>query len=189
VFRHVSSGDLLRDAVKRQTAAGVEADSFMKRGELVPDMLIARMIQEWMAEHSGNFTLLLDGFPRTVAQAEMLDAAVAASGVSLDSVVLLEVSEKTLVDRIAGRRICPACGAGFHVVTIRPKREGICDTCGAGLVTRKDDDPETVRNRLAVYQSQTMPLIDFYDARGLLKRMDGSKGPEEVTDSLRRLLA
>ena len=187
-FRHVSSGDLLRDAVKRQTAAGVEADGFMRRGELVPDALVARMIREWMAERPGDYTLLLDGFPRTVAQAEMLDEAIAGSGAVLDAVVLLEVPEAILIARITGRRICPACSAGYHVVAIPPRREGVCDGCGAGLVVRKDDNPETVANRLAVYQSQTMPLIDFYAARGLLKRVDGSKEADEVTAQLRALL-
>jgi len=188
-FRHVSSGDLLRDAVKRQTAAGIEADAYMKRGDLVPDALIAQMVSDLTRGVEKGYTLLLDGFPRTTPQAEMLDAVVAEGGARLDSVVLLEVSEETLVDRIAGRRICPVCKAGFHVKTIRPKVEGVCDACGAGLVTRRDDDPETVRKRLQVYQNQTMPLIDFYDARGLLKRMDGSGSPEEVTEDLRRLLA
>ena len=188
-IRHVSSGDLLRDAVKRQTPAGVEADAYMKRGELVPDALIAQMEKDLMMGLAEDCTLLLDGFPRTVVQAEMLDAALAASGAILEAAVLLEVPELILIDRIAGRRLCPVCGAGFHVMTIPPRREGLCDACGAELVMRKDDDPETVRKRLAVYVSQTMPLMDFYAARGLLKRVDGSKGADEVTDEVRRLLA
>jgi len=189
VFRHVSSGDLLRDAVKRQTAAGVEADGYMKRGELVPDMLVARMVSDLLAQAGGDCTLLLDGFPRTVAQAEMLDATVAASGMALDMAVLLDVPEEILTDRIAGRRICPGCGAGYHVTTIPPRREGVCDVCGALLATRKDDNPETVRNRLAVYRAQTTPLIDFYAARGLLRRVDGTPDADAVTGALRRLLS
>ena len=189
VFRHVSSGDLLRDAVKRQTAAGMEADGYMKRGELVPDGLIARMISDLLAGLAVDGTLLLDGFPRTVAQAEMLDATVAAGGARLDAAVLLEVPDAVLVDRIAGRRVCPACGAGYHVASIPPRQEGVCDACCAALAVRKDDNPETVRNRLAVYRAQTMPLIDFYDARGLLRRVDGSREAGEVTDDLRRLLS
>ncbi|MCL1920502.1 MAG: adenylate kinase [Kiritimatiellaeota bacterium] len=187
--RHISSGDLLRDAVKRQTAAGAEADGYMKRGELVPDELVARMISDLLAGAAGDCTLLLDGFPRTVAQAQMLDAAVAAGGAGLDMAILLDVPEEILTDRIAGRRVCPACGAGYHVASIPPKAEGVCDVCGAALVVRKDDNPETVRNRLAVYRVQTAPLIDFYEARGLLRRVDGAREAGLVADDLRRLLA
>jgi adenylate kinase len=171
IFRHVSSGDLLRDAVKRQTHAGVVADGFMKRGELVPDALIAEMIAEYMADVPIDCTLLLDGFPRTVVQTEMLDKTIAVSGATLSSVILMEVPDSLLIDRIAGRRVCPKCGAGYHIVTIPSKVAGICDICGTELVIRKDDNPETVKNRLAVYQSQTMPLITIYEGRGLLKRI------------------
>jgi len=188
-FRHMSSGDLLRDAVKLRTAAGIAAEDYMRRGELVPDELVARMVSDLMTEAGGAGTLLLDGFPRTVAQAGMLDGAVAACGAALEAVVLLEVPEEVLVGRISGRRVCPACGAGFHVVTIPPKDAGFCDACGAGLVTRKDDDPATVENRLAVYRAQTLPLVDFYAARGLLRRVDGAKDADAVTDELRLLLA
>ncbi len=172
-FRHVSSGDLLRDAVKRQTPAGVEADGYMKRGELVPDALIAQMISDLMKGITGECTLLLDGFPRTVAQAEILDKTVGVSGATITGTVLLEVNDNIIIDRIAGRRTCPKCGAGYHLVTIKPKVPGICDVCGTDLVVRKDDNPATVQNRLAVYKTQTMPLIDFYEKRDLLKRVDG----------------
>ena len=187
--RHVSSGDLLRDAVKRQTAAGVEADGYMKRGELVPDAIIVQMISDLLAGITGECTLLLDGFPRTVVQAEMLDATLEASGQKLDMAVLLDVPETILTDRIAGRRGCPKCGAGYHMTSIPPKREGVCDVCGTELIIRKDDNPETVRNRLVVYQSKTTPLIDFYAARGLLRRVDGARDADAVTDDLRRVLA
>ena len=170
-FRHVSSGDLLRDAVKRQTPNGVLADGFMKRGELVPDTLITQMIADYMAGIPADCTLLLDGFPRTVAQAEMLDATIAASNATLSTVILMEVPDPILIDRIAGRRLCPKCGAGYHIVTIPSKVAGICDVCGTELVIRKDDNLETVKHRLDVYQSQTMPLIAWYEGRGLLKRI------------------
>ena len=170
-FRHVSSGELLRDAVKRQTPSGVLADGFMKRGELVPDALIAQMIADYMVGVPSDCTLLLDGFPRTVVQAEMLDKTITASHATLSAVILMEVPDSILVDRIAGRRGCPKCGAGYHVLSIPSKVAGICDICGTELVIRKDDNPETVKNRLAVYQSQTMPLISFYEGRGLLKRI------------------
>lgn len=188
-LRHVSSGDLLRDAVKRQTQAGVEAEGYMKRGELVPDAIIAQMIADLMAGVTGACTLLLDGFPRTVVQAEILDATVARCGAILSSVVLLEVETEILVGRIAGRRGCPKCGAGYHVETIPPKVEGICDVCGTGLVVRKDDNPETVKNRLSVYQAQTVPLIDFYAARGVLRRVVGTGPIDEIVERVRQVLS
>ena len=183
--RHVSSGDLLRDAVKQKTAAGIEADTYMKRGELVPDALIAKLIRELMAGVRGPCTLLLDGFPRTVAQAEILEDTIGQCGARLTAVVLLDVADSVLVDRIAGRRGCPKCGAGYHVVSIPPRREGLCDVCGAGLVVRKDDAPETVRQRLQVYHEQTEPLKAFYESRGKLRIVEGQ---EEVADTTRLVL-
>lgn len=189
-FRNVSSGDLLRDAVKRQTPNGVLADGFMKRGELVPDTLIAQMIADYMAGIPSDCTLLLDGFPRTVVQAEMLDKTIAASGAKLSAVILMEVPDSILIDRIAGRRVCPKCGAGYHIVTIPSKVAGICDICGTELVIRKDDNPETVKNRLVVYQSQTMPLITFYESRGLLKRITAHGMPiNAIFENIRQVLS
>lgn len=189
-FRHVSSGDLLRDAVKRQTPSGVLADGFMKRGELVPDELIAQMIADYMSGVPGDCTLLLDGFPRTVVQAEMLDKILPASHATLGAVILMEAPDSILIDRIAGRRVCPKCGAGYHVVTIPPKVAGLCDVCGTELVVRKDDNPETVKNRLAVYQTQTMPLITCYEGRGLLKRITAhGKSIDDIFETLRHVLS
>jgi adenylate kinase len=185
-LRHVSSGDLLRDAVRRHTAAGDEAEAYMKRGELVPDALIARLVAELMAELKGPRVLLLDGFPRTVAQAQMLDRTIEDCGASLSAVVLLDVSDEILVNRIAGRRICPACGAGYHVTNIPPRVDGICDACGGALKVRKDDNPETAKNRLAVYQAQTVPLIEFYEARGVLRRVQGTGPIDEIVERARR---
>ena len=188
-LRHVSSGDLLRDAVRRQTPAGVEADGFMKRGELVPDSLIARMIADLIADAGEKTgTLLLDGFPRTVPQAEMLDEMAAQCGARISATVLLDVPEEILVDRIAGRRACPKCGAGYHVTNIPPRREGVCDACEAALVIRKDDNPETVRERLAVYRAQTMPLIGFYEARGVLRRVTGSEPVDAHVERVKQVL-
>ena len=190
-LRHVSSGDLLRDAVRRQTAAGVEADGYMKRGELVPDALIARMIADLMTGASGPRALLLDGFPRTLVQAKLLDETVAACGAVLQGAVLLNVPDEVLIDRIAGRRYCPSCGMSYHVRNIPPKkRAGFCDGCGTELAIRKDDNPETVANRLAVYRAQTMPLVDFYRARGQLSEVDGCAGSiEDIAERVRRALA
>ncbi len=187
-LRHVSSGDLLRDAVKRQTPSGVDAEEFMKRGELVPDAIIAQMIADLIAGIEGECTLLLDGFPRTVAQGKILDETISRCGARLASVVLLEVADEVLVDRIAGRRSCPKCGAGYHVTNIPSRRDGICDVCGTELVIRKDDNPATVKNRLAVYQSQTVPLIEFYAARGVLRRVAGTGPIDDIVERVRQAL-
>jgi len=189
-FRHVSSGDLLREAVKRQTANGIEADTFMKRGELVPDVLIAQMMDDYMDGLPSDCTLLLDGFPRTAVQAEMLEKIIAASHTTLRTVILLEVPDAILIDRIAGRRVCPKCGAGYHIVTIPSKVAGICDVCGTELVIRKDDNLETVKHRLDVYQSQTMPLIAWYEGRGLLKRITAHGVPiNDIYENIRHVLS
>jgi adenylate kinase len=188
-FRHISSGDLLRDAARRQTPSGRLADGFMKRGELVPDTLITEMIADYMAGLPRDCTLLLDGFPRTVAQAEMLDKTLASSRATLKAVIVMEVPDAILIDRIAGRLVCPTCGVGYHVVTIPPKVVGICDTCGTALVVRKDDDPKTVRHRLAVYQTQTMPVIAYYEKRDVLKRIKAYNAPiNDIVGRIRHAL-
>lgn len=173
-IRHLSSGDLLRAAVKAGTPAGVKAKGFMESGNLVPDELIAEMIEDVIAADTATETLLLDGFPRTVPQAEILGAMLEKNGVTLKGALLLEVPDDIVVARIAGRRVCPACGAGFNVDTMPPKVEGICDACGAALIIRKDDDPATVRHRLEVYAEQTFPLIAYYRDRDQLQTVDGS---------------
>ena len=174
-LKHVSSGDLLRGAIAAGTAAGKEAKGFMDKGALVPDALIAQMIKDVIAETAGDVTMLLDGFPRNVAQAEILEK----TGAPVKSVVLVDVPDSIIADRIAGRRTCPKCKAGYHVKALPPKVEGICDKCGAQLVIRKDDNPETVKDRLVVYHRETEPLIAFYEKKGLLRRIDGNQGPEK----------
>ncbi|MBR4652699.1 MAG: adenylate kinase [Kiritimatiellae bacterium] len=173
-LKHVSSGDLLRGAVAKGTPAGVEAKKFMDAGQLVPDELIAQMIKDVIAETEGDVTMLLDGFPRNVQQADIL----AATGAKIRSAVLLDVPDSIIQDRIAGRRTCPKCKAGYHARDLPPKVEGICDKCGTPLVIRKDDNPETVRDRLVVYHRQTEPLIAYYREKGLLRTIDGNQGPE-----------
>ena len=180
-LRHVSSGDLLRGAVAKGTPAGVEAKAFMDRGELVPDALIARMIEDVIAETAGDVTMLLDGFPRNVAQAEILER----TGAPIRSVVLVDVPDAIIADRIAGRRTCPKCKAGYHVKALPPKVEGVCDRCGSQLVVRRDDNPGTVRDRLVVYHRETEPLVAYYEARGLLRRIDGDQGPERNAAAFR----
>ena len=174
-LKHVSSGDLLRGAVAKGTAAGVEAKAYMDKGQLVPDALIAQMIKDVISETAGDVTMLLDGFPRNVAQAEILEG----TGAPIRSVVLVDVPDAVIADRIAGRRTCPKCKAGYHVKALPPKVEGICDKCGAELVIRKDDNPDTVKDRLVVYHRETEPLIAYYEKKGLLRRIDGDQGPEK----------
>jgi len=168
---HVSSGDLLRGAIAQGTPAGLEAKKYMEGGNLVPDALIAEMIKDVIASAKQD-VMLLDGFPRNLAQAEIL----AATGAKVRSAVMLDVPEDVIVERIAGRRTCPKCKAGYHVKNLPPKVEGVCDKCGAALVVRKDDDPSTVKNRLAVYHRETEPLVAYYEAKGLLRTMKGT-GP------------
>ena len=171
--RHVSSGDLLRGAIAAGTPAGVEAKAYMDKGQLVPDALVVAMIGDVIAAEKTAETMLLDGFPRNVAQAEALER----SGAKVRSAVLVDVPDEIIADRIAGRRTCPKCKAGYHVKALPPKVEGICDKCGAALTVRKDDNPETVRDRLVVYHRETEPLVAYYEAKGLLRRIDGDQGP------------
>ncbi|MDO5462255.1 MAG: adenylate kinase [bacterium] len=173
-IRHLSSGDLLRGAVKAGTPAGLKAKTFMESGNLVPDELIADMIADTVAADKETQTLLLDGFPRNVAQAEILAKMMADNGITLRCALLLDVPDAVVIRRISGRRVCPACGAGFNVDSMPPKQEGICDACGAALIIRKDDTPETVQHRLDVYAAQTLPLIDYYKQANALVTVDGS---------------
>ena len=175
-LKHVSSGDLLRGAIAAGTAAGLEAKGYMEKGNLVPDALIATMIKDVVASTTGDVTMLLDGFPRNLAQAEIL----AEMGAPVRSAVLIDVPDEIIQDRIAGRRTCPKCKAGYHVRNLPPKVEGICDKCGETLTIRKDDNPETVKDRLVVYHRETEPLIEYYRAKGLLKSVDGTIGVENV---------
>lgn len=175
-LKHVSSGDLLRGAVAKGTEAGKQAKSYMESGNLVPDALIATMIKDVVAETTGDVTMLLDGFPRNLAQAEIL----AEMGTPVKSAVLIDVPDEIIQDRIAGRRTCPKCKAGYHVRNLPPKVEGVCDVCGEKLVVRKDDNPETVKDRLVVYHQQTEPLIVYYKDKGLLRTVDGTTGVENV---------
>ena len=175
-LKHVSSGDLLRGAVAKGTEAGKQAKSYMESGNLVPDALIATMIKDVVAETTGDVTMLLDGFPRNVAQAEALER----SGAKVRSAVLVDVPDEIIAYRIAGRRTCPKCKAGYHVKALPPKVEGICDKCGAALTVRKDDNPETVKDRLVVYHQQTEPLIAYYRDKGILRTVDGTTGVDNV---------
>lgn len=188
-YRHVASGDMLRDAVARGTPAGVEADGYMRRGELVPDALIGRMIGERLEAGPDDARYLLDGFPRTAEQRDILDAILADCGGALRAVVLIEIGDAAVTERIAGRRVCPGCKAVYHVATLPPRQAGVCDACGGALAQRADDRPETIAQRLAVYHRQTAGLIGAYAARGLLKRVDGTGEADEIAARISRALA
>ena len=184
-LKHVSSGDLLRGAVAKGTEAGKKAKDFMEPGKLVPDELIATMIKDVVAETTGDVTMLLDGFPRNLAQAKILEEM----GAPVTGAVLIDVPDEIIQDRIAGRRTCPKCKAGYHVKNLPPKVAGVCDKCGAQLVVRKDDNPDTVKDRLAVYHSETEPLIAFYRDKNLLKKIDGTADIADVAAAFLKAMA
>ncbi len=178
--RHVSTGAMLRDAVARGTPAGLEAKSYMDAGGLVPDAVLYRMVSELLAGEKDGATLFFDGFPRNEAQAAELESLAAAGGAKVESAILLDVSRETLLARLGGRRVCPKCGAGYHVQSLPPKKDGICDACGAQLTIRADDQPATIAHRLEVYESATAPVIGFYEKAGTLRRIDASGSASEV---------
>ncbi len=185
----ISTGDILREAVRGKTPLGVQAKACMDRGELVPDSVVVGIVKEKLAEPACANGFLLDGFPRTVAQAEELAGMLKAGGLRLDRVINVSVPRDNVVRRLTGRRSCPKCQAVFHVEFAPPKRAGHCDRCGGELVQRSDDTRETVENRLAVYEAQTAPLIAYYRQRGLLSDIDGSGTVEQVQRRVGELLA
>lgn len=186
---HISTGDILRENIKEETDLGLEAKKYMDQGDLVPDHLVVALVQDRLTRKDCENGFLLDGFPRTVAQAVALDAQLKKMGIELDRVVNMEVDEKLLVERAVGRRICKSCGATYHVKNNPPKEEGICDVDGGQLIQRADDTKETVENRIKVYKEQTSPLIDYYRAQGLLLNIDGSQDIDQVFDQIVKGLA
>lgn len=182
----ISTGDMLREAVKNQTPLGLEAKKFMDAGQLVTDEVVIGLAKDRIAQPDCAGGFMLDGFPRTVAQAEALDKMLGEMGKKLDHVISIEVPNDELMKRLTGRRTCKACGQGFHMVFDPPKAEGKCDKCGGELYQRDDDNEATVSNRLKVYESQTKPLIDYYQGKGLLRPIDGQGA---ITDILGRIKA
>ena len=180
----ISTGNILRAAVKNGTPTGLKAKEYMDAGKLVPDEVIIGIINERLQEPDCAGGYILDGVPRTIAQAEALEQA----GIRFDAVVALEVPDEKIVDRMGGRRVCESCGASYHVVNIPPKKEGVCDVCGGALKQRKDDDPETVKDRLAVYHKETEPLKDFYESRGILKTVEDQPTVAGTTQLILRAL-
>ena len=176
----ISTGNILRAAIKEGTPTGLKAKSYIDAGKLVPDEVIIGIVHERLAQDDCKSGYILDGVPRTIAQAEALEKA----GIGFDAVVSIEISEEEILRRMNGRRVCEACGSSYNVVSIPPRVEGICDNCGGKLIQRKDDTPETVRERLKVYHTETEPLVDFYAARGLLRPVRSDDTKEGTTQAI-----
>lgn len=185
---HISTGDIFRANIKNNTELGQKAKSYMDKGELVPDELVVDLVVDRIKADDCANGYVLDGFPRTIPQAEALDAALAAINDKVDYAINVEVPDENIINRMSGRRACVACGATYHVVHIPTKVEGVCDKCGAELILRDDDKPETVKNRLNVYHEQTQPLIDYYTAKNVLHEVDGTKAMEDVFSSIVSIL-
>ena len=176
----ISTGNILRTAIKNGTPTGMKAKAYMDEGKLVPDDVIIGIITERVAEEDCKNGYILDGVPRTIAQAEALEKA----GIVFDDVVSIEISDEVIMERMSGRRVCEHCGASYHLVAVPPKQEGICDKCGGKLVQRKDDAPETVKARLEVYHKETEPLKAFYAQRGLLKSVENQPSVAETSQAI-----
>lgn len=176
----ISTGNILRAAMKDGTPTGLKAKSYIDAGALVPDEVIIGIVDERLAQEDCKNGYILDGVPRTIAQAEALEKA----GINFDAVVSIEISEEEILSRMSGRRVCGSCGSTYNVEFVPPRREGICDNCGGKLIQRKDDSPETVRERLKVYHTETEPLVDFYAQRGLLRPVRSASTKEATTDAI-----
>lgn len=181
---HISTGDIFRANIKNGTELGAKAKEYMDKGLLVPDELVVDLVIDRFKEPDCAKGYVLDGFPRTIPQAEALDKALTAIGESVDYAINVEVPDENIVRRMGGRRACVGCGATYHIVYSPTKVEGKCDTCGGDLIIRDDDKPETVQNRLAVYHEQTQPLIDYYSKKGVLAEVDGTQSMENVFNAI-----
>ncbi|MCY3728285.1 MAG: adenylate kinase [Nitrospira sp.] len=185
----ISTGDLLRTGVAQKTPLGLEAQQYMTRGELVPDNVVIGLVAEKIASSECEKGFILDGFPRTILQADALSGILQKQGATLDRVIYFVIPREEVVKRLSGRRSCSACSAVYHVDYVPPKQEGRCDECGAALVQRSDDKRETVESRLVVYEEQTAPLIDYYQEKNVLAELDGAGSVEEVQERLSALLS
>lgn len=185
---HISTGDIFRANIKNGTALGMEAKGYMDQGLLVPDELTVKILLDRVAQDDCVNGYVLDGFPRTIPQAEVLDRALSELDDKIDHAIDVDVPDENIIRRMSGRRACVSCGATYHIEYIKPAKEGICDECGKELVLRDDDRPETVGKRLDVYHEQTQPLIDFYGKKGILKTVDGTREMKEVFASIVEIL-
>lgn len=181
---HISTGDIFRKNIKEGTELGKRAQDYMNKGELVPDDLVIEIAEARIIEEDCKGGFLLDGFPRTVYQAEKFDEFLKEAGMAIDKVLNISVDSEELMQRIIGRRVCKSCGASYHVKNMPPKVEGICDVCGGELYQRHDDTAETVKNRVSVYDAQTRPLVDYYNNTGRLAQIDGEQSQESVFASI-----
>lgn len=185
---HISTGDIFRANIKAGTELGMKAKSYMDQGQLVPDEVTIGMLLDRISQNDCQNGYVLDGFPRTIPQAESLTAALKERGEKMDYAVNVDVPDANIVERMSGRRACLGCGATYHIVYNAPKAEGICDACGEKLVLRDDDKPETVQKRLSVYHEQTQPLIDYYKQEGILAEVDGTQDMEKVFQDIVKIL-
>lgn len=187
---HISTGDMFRAAIKNETALGLEANSYMEKGQLVPDSVTNGIVNERLAEEDTKEGFLLDGFPRTIDQAEALDQMLAESDRQLDAVIYIQVDESVLMQRLTGRIICANCGASYHKVNNPPKVEGVCDRCGSTEFYQRDDDkPETVKKRLDANRESTQALLDYYEPRGIVRNVDGEGDPDDIFEVVKTILA
>jgi len=180
----ISTGDILRDAVKRETPIGLKAKSIMDAGGLVPDDVIIGIVVDRISKPDCSNGYIMDGVPRTIAQAEAIDE----QGVEFDVVLSIEVPDETIIERLGGRRVCPDCGATYHIVSNPPGKDGICDVCGGTLIIRKDDEPETIKNRLLTYHKETEPLKEYYKAQGKLRSVSSAVKVEDTTVAVFKVL-
>ena len=181
---HISTGDIFRANIKNNTELGQKAKGYMDAGQLVPDELVVDLVVDRIKEQDCFKGFILDGFPRTIPQAEALDYALNNQNEKIDYAINVDVPDENIINRMGGRRACLNCGATYHIAYAPTSKEGICDKCGGGLILRDDDKPETVQKRLAVYHEQTQPLIDYYKAQGILKSVDGTKPMDEVFSAI-----
>ena len=185
---HISTGDIFRANVKEGTQLGLEAKKYMDQGLLVPDELTVRILLDRVSRPDCSAGYVLDGFPRTIPQAQVLEKALAELGDQIDFAIDVDVPDENIVRRMGGRRACVTCGATYHMEHVPPRTEGICDTCGGELILREDDKPDTVKNRLKVYHEQTQPLIDFYQKKGVLRVVDGTMDMKDVFEAIVAIL-
>lgn len=185
---HISTGDILRENISNNTSLGIKAKSYMAKGELVPDELLITIIRDRLSKPDCSKGFLLDGYPRTVPQADALQMILTESNKKLDIVLNIDVDDEELIKRLSGRRVCASCGMSYHMIFNPPKEDEICDKCEGKLYQREDDKPEAIRNRLIVYKKQTQPLIEYYTRKSLLRTVDGGKDIPEIFKDIRKIL-
>lgn len=185
---HISTGEMFREAISQQTEIGLEAKKYIDKGDLVPDSVTIELMRERLLKDDCKKGFLLDGFPRTIAQAQALDEMLEELEIKLDAVLNVDIDDKILIDRIVGRRTCSVCKENYHITNKKPKVEGICDVCGGKLIQRADDTEETIKNRLRVYHQLTKPVLDYYAKQGLIKTISGRENIEEIFMKVKHLL-